>query len=342
MKTWKKRLTAVALASSIAFTALPAAAANPFKDIKGHWAENVIDWAYNEKITYGYPGGLFMPNKTLIEKEFLAMLIRSYTDAFGPEKMKEMEEKGFAGFYEFARIQNYPVVKQDGFITRQQVANLVVGTQGKNYTGRDAIHYLLLNGLASGKDPNKITIANFGAEDILTRAEAVSFIQNVLSKGIKLSDGTPILYPRPADPSEPLPKIGDNDPITPIGKEPTTPPKQEPAKKWTPGEYTVLGKKTFTNFKDNGTSVTFTMPKIDGYDFGGQYHDDTKFMDLEVGKTYKFEKGKNGVIFVAMRKSSGDITIEGYAILVDEGKVKDAITRETVPLNSIFEGLGLE
>lgn len=182
-----------------------------FNDTQSHWAKDTIDWAVQQNIAKGYPDGTFRPNTHVVEAEFLAMLIRTY------EGEKEVNSTHWAdGYYQFSDNKNYPtngsqdVNKRSWVMTRKQVAEIVAGTQGVNYTGNDAIHYLLLNGLAKGKNPSELTIASFEGEATLTRAEALQFIKNVQE------NGTSSLQTRPIVSSPELPKIGVNDRIIPL------------------------------------------------------------------------------------------------------------------------------
>lgn len=197
------------------------ALASSFNDTQTHWAKETIDWAVEKNIAKGYPNGSFKPNNHVAEAEFLAMLIRTY------EGEKETNGEHWAdGYYRFADSKNYPtngsldVNKRSWVMTRTQVAEIVVGTQGVNYTGNDGIHFLLLNGLAKGKDPDNLTIASYEGESTLTRAEALQFIKNVQENGV--SD----LKTRPITPSPDLPKIGVNDKIIPLKEVENVKPEQ--------------------------------------------------------------------------------------------------------------------
>lgn len=179
-----------------------------FSDIsKNHWAYSTIQWGIREGIIKGYPNGTFKPNKNVTEAEFLAMLLRAYkpNDLEVPTDQKHWAD----AYYEFAVKMNYPNLganskdKRNYAIDRTRVAEIVAGTQGVNYKGRDAIHYLLAEGLAKGKKLNEVTIDSFGGSDPLTRAESVVFIKNLIDKGTKDESGNPIILPRPISPSDP-------------------------------------------------------------------------------------------------------------------------------------------
>lgn len=205
--TQMKRFVKISFILSLFFVLFVSqvSATTKFSDIRGHWAEQTIIWAEQQGIAGGYPDKTFRPNRHVTEAEFLALLIRSYN----PSDFKYInnEYHWADSYYAYARNMNYPnegyssKEKRDLKINREKVAEIVSSTQGVNYKGRDAIHYLLGKGLAAGKKPNDISIDSYAGQDYLTRAEAVTFIKNVLEKGIKDESGNPIIKPRPTNPS---------------------------------------------------------------------------------------------------------------------------------------------
>ncbi|CAK4824572.1 unnamed protein product [Aphanomyces euteiches] len=70
-------------------------------------------------------------------------------------------------------------------VLRGQVARIVAASQGKLLTMDQSVQYLLDHKLANGK--TAATVAGFGKEAPLTRAEAVSFMKNLLDQGVTLS-----------------------------------------------------------------------------------------------------------------------------------------------------------
>lgn len=187
-----KILTVAFLAASLAFGSLASAAS--FKDVKSsHWAYNTISWATDSGIAKGYPDNTFKPSQAVSEEEFLSMLIRSYKDPADVASPPYWSYK----YYLTAKSLNYPVSNnRTSVITRTWVAEIVAATQGKNYSGTNAIKYMLANGLANGKAGN--TVEGYKGSDKLTRAEAVTFIKNVIDK--RASDE---LLARPTVPSDP-------------------------------------------------------------------------------------------------------------------------------------------
>jgi len=214
MLSKRKKLIAVALLAMLSFVVsidgilqygIKAEAKSAFSDIDHHWAKETILWALEKGIVSGYGDGTFKPNQQVTEAEFLSMLIRTFQSNIQTTQSGHWAD----AYYDFAKKMNYPVLGDNDLqirnkpITRLEVAELIVASQGVNYEDSDAVRYLLGNGLASGNDPNNVTIASFNPNGYLTRAESVQFIKNVVEKG----NGE--LLARPKQPSDPsiLPNI---------------------------------------------------------------------------------------------------------------------------------------
>lgn len=167
-----------------------------FKDIEGHWGKETITWAVVKGMVTGYTDGTFKPNNLVTESEFLALLVRAYR----PEIL--VADKGIhwaENYYTIARELNYvlkgmnDINARNAVINRGYVAELIAGTQGFNYAGDDAIRYLLGEGLAKGTDPYKVTIKSYKKDGLLSRAEAVQFIRNVVESGTETLMAKPII-----------------------------------------------------------------------------------------------------------------------------------------------------
>lgn len=204
MKTILRSLAVFTLVASIVtstFAGGTVQAANGvsaiFNDVKGHWAENTILWSVVKGMATGYTDGTFQPNNLVTESEFLALLIRAYK----PDVSVADKGHWADNYYNLAKELNYSlngmndVAARNSVINRGYVAELIAGTQGFNYSGDEAIRYLLGNGLAKGTDPYKVTIKSYNKDGQLSRAEAVQFIRNVVE------NGTEELKSKPSDKS---------------------------------------------------------------------------------------------------------------------------------------------
>lgn len=172
----------------------------PFSDISNnYWAKDTIQWGYEAGLVNGYKDGQFKPNKTVSEAEFLAMLIRT----FEPEVTSSKTGNWANPYYVHAKALNYPVSSytnastRNQILTRTQVAELISSAEGVNYSGNNAIQYMLALGLANGSDASQVSIASFKGSKALTRAEALQFIKNFADYGV---GG---LLDRPTEPSNP-------------------------------------------------------------------------------------------------------------------------------------------
>lgn len=231
-----KKALVLSLCMAVLFTTTAASGASSFPDIKNHWAKSVITWGEESGIVSGYPDGKFRPDSKVTEAEFLTMLIKAYLGTPQGDTSNHWAEP----IYKLAAGYNLPaqgianLKARDWYIDRTRVAEIVAGARGVNYTGREAIVYLLAAGLAEGKDPNKISIKGYDGSSMLTRAEALAFIQKTLNNGFTG------LKVRPKEPSPPLPHYEDDERIIPnpsdVTKKIPAPP--EPTKPKNQGQKT--------------------------------------------------------------------------------------------------------
>lgn len=176
-------------------------AAVEFSDIAGHWGYATIMWAASLGIVKGAGDGTFGPNRNVTEAEFLAMLFNAY-----PNQQLPALAKGpwYAKYYEYAlSTMHWPVSLEAATkpVIRGQVARIIAASQGKLLSTDQSVQFLLDQKLANGK--TSATVAGFGKQSPLTRAEAVSFVKNLLDKAVILS---------PADESSIIPE--DKPPIS--------------------------------------------------------------------------------------------------------------------------------
>lgn len=175
-----------------------------FTDTAGHWAETAIRWGAERALIDGYDDMTFQPDRTMSEAEFVTLFLRS----FGAQQNIDPEVAWSSPYYETAQSYNLPVrganqiEERDKPISRTKVAELVSGADGKNYTGPDAVRYLLQKGYAQGKineDYSGKTVYAYRGDENLTRAEALTFVKGLQEKGwttVKVRPKTP------SDPSE--------------------------------------------------------------------------------------------------------------------------------------------
>lgn len=196
----KRKIYMIALAMVCILGGTLVAEAAQFKDVKPNfWAYKTIMWGVNQGIVKGYQDGTFKPNAHLTEAQFLAMLIRSYdksvTDSAQGNGMHWADN-----YYSYAKDKNWPTLGEfdkalrDKPITRERVAEVVVGAHGYHFVEDDAIQFMLNTGLSKGRTAP--TIDGYGRNDFLTRAQAVQFIKNIKDSGLAKLEERP-LYPTP-------------------------------------------------------------------------------------------------------------------------------------------------
>ncbi len=179
-----------------------------FSDVSAtYWANNTIAWGVDSGLVKGYADGSFKPNKTVTEAEFLAMLIRSYE----PEVTAGSKANWATPYYTRAKALNYPVQSYSDLsarnmtINRARVAEMVSAADGVNFTGDNAIRYMLAFGLANGSSAGQATVASFKGKQSLTRAEALQFIKNFVDYGA----GGLLDRPQEASDVSDLPAVAD-------------------------------------------------------------------------------------------------------------------------------------
>lgn len=153
-----------------------AESAPALSDISGHWGKEAIAWAVEAGVVNGYPDGTFRPDSSVTEAQFIAMLFRS----FPQQTPAESPPYWYSAYYDAAEAWHWPVDETNAnrAIRRGEVASIVSASLGKQLPPEEAAQYLLDIELAHGRLMPDGTV-DFGVGLMLTRAEAVQFIQNV-------------------------------------------------------------------------------------------------------------------------------------------------------------------
>lgn len=273
-------------------------------------------------------------------------LTETYFDKISPQ---DVEKEGI--YLETIQDYNADYISPDLPINRRSVAVLVTSTLGLNFTNyriiNDSYRYLMVNGLAVGKNEVGSVDDKYAPNDNLTRAEAVQFIKNIKDKL-----GNVTIKPRPNEDAQ----------IHDLYKDET----------WTKGEVITLGTALFPLIKDNGDSYTFTIPKLPSVVDYGKYSkdlnagivdstqmpqgrwtmlisenkktpDNTDNIPLEMGESETIKKGDDVQLLVTL--SDNHIPVEDYTIdfktgLVDVMKmVNNEQITETVTLETMLNTL---
>lgn len=206
-KMYKKMIVGLTVLTVVATSF---AAELKFSDVpSNYWAKDTIAWGVDQNIIQGYQDNTFKPDQNVTEAEFITMFINAF------EGVQETTNTYWAsGYYEFAKKHNWAV---NGYndkkaastkINRTRVAEIVTGAVGVNYSGEDAIRYMLTQGLAEGRGSTP-SVSGFQGSSLLKRSEAVQFIKNLIDKGVTDVKDRPT---NPSDPSD-IPALpGDEKP----------------------------------------------------------------------------------------------------------------------------------
>lgn len=170
-----KLLLTLSVISSLVGGTLAYASTSSFSDVPStHWAYSPVTQGVKDGVITGYSDGTFKPNNFVTEAEFYALLVRSSTTTVSTTGAGKWSDP----YCKVVKELNYPTAtNRDGQIDRTRVAEIIVGIQGYNYSGNDAIQFMLATGLTSGV--SSATIKGYKDNTNLTRAQAVSFIASV-------------------------------------------------------------------------------------------------------------------------------------------------------------------
>lgn len=169
-----------------------------FTDIPAnYWAQDTISWGVERNIIQGYQDNTFKPDQNVTEAEFITMFINAF------EGVQESADTYWAsGYYEYAMNHNWAIKGYGNTkvastkINRTRVAEIVTGAVGVNYSGDNAIRYMLTKGLAEGRGSTP-SVSGYQGSSLLKRSEAIQFIKNLMDKGVTE------VKERPTNPSDP-------------------------------------------------------------------------------------------------------------------------------------------
>jgi len=160
-----------------------------FNDVANHWAKGNIEWATENGVVGGYEDGSFRPNRELTEAEFASMLSRFATN---------IEVKGEVAPGEHWASRVYDALNEYGIplkgygnktvmnraVNRGTIAQIVAAKNGFNLDVQLAVEYMYENDLSGGFDANLKNFQTYGADKLLTRAQAVAFMQRLDGAGV--------------------------------------------------------------------------------------------------------------------------------------------------------------
>jgi len=180
----KKGIVSIIFASLLCNPLAHAETLDPFVDLKNHWAKETVEWAMSSEIVKGYTDHRFRPDQTVTESEFVAMMLRTFSEV-EIYKRKDLTGDWFTPYYTLAAQFNLPIQgKVNDPILRKEVAQFITATQGYNYDAEGSIAFLLESGISKGRSDR--SIQGFDPSGKLTRAEAVQFLRNLAEHKLNL------------------------------------------------------------------------------------------------------------------------------------------------------------
>lgn len=177
------------LPGSVASTAFSAYTVSAiFSDVQpGAWYETNVAWAAERGIVSGYEDGTFRPSALLTEAEFIAMLLRSNGSAV---REARAGEAWHAPYYEKAAALGFPVglAPPGAPINRGQAATLLAASLGERLGVAAAVQLVLKLEISNGRTAP--TVEGFDVDALMSRAEAVAFVQRLTAVREKSAAGS--------------------------------------------------------------------------------------------------------------------------------------------------------
>lgn len=190
------KVSLILLFGSMLFSFVPLAIVQAgtglYKDVNpGDWYFGDVKWATENQMVSGYDDGTFVPDAKVTEAEFLKMLIALYKG----DITQKADPHWYDAYYRFAVAhkwnvygilsydsRNYPLSNTikavaDMPLTRLKSAMILLNATGQEADAPDELIWALYNSNLSNGKTSK-SVYGFQPHDLLTRAEAVSFIRN--------------------------------------------------------------------------------------------------------------------------------------------------------------------
>jgi hypothetical protein len=185
MKNYKRKFAIGVMAMSImvASTSAVYASFTP-KDVdSSHWAYNSIKWGVDNGVISGYEDGTFKPDNNVTGNEFVSMFVR----AIAPNDLAGAEGDAWASTIgKYVKTRGWTSRLLSRNFTRYEVAQVISAAEGTTCDQYASVQMLLDSGLSHGK--TDASLAGYNGDDLLTRAEALTFIKNAATIITSLKD----------------------------------------------------------------------------------------------------------------------------------------------------------
>ncbi|WP_426334789.1 carbohydrate binding domain-containing protein [Paenibacillus silvae] len=184
---------------------------SPYKDLKGHWAENAVMRMQNLALIKGYADGTFRPSERISRAEFVVMLDRAFGFTGGPEPAAFADVNETDWYYDAVTrasgsgiIQGtdethlspqLPITRQDAAVMADRAFQLSTGSESEQLGSafsdeqdvaeyaRKALGYLVQNKIVNGYN------GKLAPQSAITRAEAAMLMSSLIAD-IKHAPGT--------------------------------------------------------------------------------------------------------------------------------------------------------
>ncbi|MCC5910357.1 MAG: S-layer homology domain-containing protein, partial [Clostridiaceae bacterium] len=193
-----KKAIAVAAVTTMVITSAGMVFAASFTDIDGHWAkERIITWS-EDGVVNGYPDESFRPNNSITRAEFMSLIDKAFElteeaeiaypdvdeNAWYYDLVKRAQAQGYISGYDDGTM------KPENPITRQEAAAIVTRIMELEKNAEKIVQFLdhegfqdwgkgYIGAAAKARYMNGDDQGNFRALDNITRAEAVTVLDNI-------------------------------------------------------------------------------------------------------------------------------------------------------------------
>ena len=162
-----------------------------YTDIEGHYGEYAIKTL--KKFGIGFAGGLFKPDDTITQKDFVALLLSAFKSGEGVWITDGMDYSGIYRIAQLGKVITPEEYDPEGAVTRENAAVFTIRAIGFEEVAKipgiyncpftdvnSNIGYItILSGMGVLKGNG---LGQFNPADVLTRADAAILIYNCLSK----------------------------------------------------------------------------------------------------------------------------------------------------------------
>ena len=225
MKRTNKRylssfMAMILFAGTMTISSAPTVTALAATDTNGHWAESTINkWTASGYIS-GYPDGTFKPNNAISRAEFVTLANKAFSYNVPTSiSFKDLEPSHWA-YSEIQKGVSAGYIKGDAAgtfrpgaaVTRQEAAVMMAQIKQLQQNANSALSYTDYNSIANWAKPYVGAVSNvkimqgfpngaFRPQTSMTRAEAVTALENAIFAPTQSSNGSSSSTTTPSSPS---------------------------------------------------------------------------------------------------------------------------------------------